>query len=477
MKSKPTTISNNKDCLRLFLNPEKHDSRRKQKTRSFDNPALFNKYFAPTHLGGSMLPKKSSLNKTNSQSNFLEDKHSSLFITKSQAHESDLPNNLFLKRGSRGHRKSNTSYLKSNLKSTINDIYSNMLIEDICRHKLNPSTSTINKTGKHSSSSGKTLNVLRDRNKSEFVQKTQKIVSTNSPINIFNIKNYNLLSHQNFKVSKRSQNKSEDVNDGACGEDRKSVGKPSVDVRRNIRDFFRQIDHKGNGPFSKIGKKPSTNFDHLPKFEFENVRKNFESEKKNTLKENMDSINQQLWDICGNGTRKSDKGVQKPFKKYYEVNFANCNIGSLVKDMAKQILLRKYTCKDDDKTKDVATPRGTDLKSVVFQECLSMTQEQIFFEELLLILNEKGVDLENLFAYCYERLKINVSNNGHESAKSSNYKILSESLSYLNSEFSIREEGSPIKFDNFPKKLAQMLQLDFDGLENDVYTSDGEDQE
>jgi hypothetical protein len=477
MKSKPATITNNKDTLRLFLNPEKNDSRRKQKTRSFDNPALFNKYFAPTHISGSTLPKKSSLSKTNSQSNFLEDKHSSLFITKSQANETDLPNNLFLKRGSRGHRKSNTSYLKSNLKSTINDIYSNILIEDICRHKLNPSTSTINKTGKHSSSSGKTFNGPRDRNHSHFIQKTQKIVSTNSPINIFNIKNYNLLSHQNFKVSKRAKNPSDSAHDNAGLEDRRSSKKPSADVRRNIRDFFRQIDQKGNGPFSKNGKKPNTNFEHLSKFEFENVRKNFESEKKVSLKENMEKINQQLRDICGTGDKKSDKGTQKPFKKYYEVNFANCNIGSLVKDMAKQILLRKYANKDDDKAKELPTPRGTDVKSVVFQECLSMTQEQIFFEELLLILNEKGVDLENLFSYCYERLKINVASNGNESAKSSNYKILSESLSYLNSEFSIREEGSPIKLDNFPKKLAQMLQLDFDGLENEVYTSDGEDQE
>ena len=423
------------------------------------------------------MPKKSSLCKTNSQSNFHEDKQSSLFITKSQAHESDLPMNLFLKRGSRGHRKSNTSYLKSNLKSTINDIYSNILIEDICRHKLNPSTSTVNKTCKHSSSSGKNINGLRDRNRSEFVQKTQKIVSTNSPINIFNIKNYNLLSHQNFKAPNRSQNKSEHISEEQGGEDRRSTGKPSVDVRRNIRDFFRQIDQKTTGPFTKVGKKPSINFDHLSKFEFENVKKNFECERKNAFKENMDGIGQQLRDICGSGMNKSDKGVQKPFKKYYEVNFANCNIGSLVKDMAKQILLRKYTAKDDERSKNVPTPRGTDLKSVVFQESLSMTQEQIFFEELLLILNEKGVDLENLFAYCYERLKINVSSNGHESAKSSNYKILSESLSYLNSEFSIRDDGSPIKLDNFPKKLAKMLQLDFDGLENDVYSSDGEDQE
>ena len=35
-------------------------------------------------------------------------------------------------------------------------------------------------------------------------------------------------------------------------------------------------------------------------------------------------------------------------------------------------------------------------------------QEQIIFEEALVILQEKGVDLENLFLYAYERLKINM---------------------------------------------------------------------
>ena len=129
--------------------------------------------------------------------------------------------------------------------------------------------------------------------------------------------------------------------------------------------------------------------------------------------------------------------------------------------------------KDDQDKLDHPFGNSVDFKSVAFKECLSMTQEQIFFEELLLILNENGVDLENLFAFCYERLKINVTNN-NDSIKISNYKILSESLSYLNSEFSIREENSPLKFDGCPKKFSKMLLLDFDSLQNELHSSNDE---
>jgi hypothetical protein len=44
----------------------------------------------------------------------------------------------------------------------------------------------------------------------------------------------------------------------------------------------------------------------------------------------------------------------------------------------------------------------------IIASILNYYQEQIIFEEALVILQEKGVDLENLFLYAYERLKINM---------------------------------------------------------------------
>ena len=103
-----------------------------------------------------------------------------------------------------------------------------------------------------------------------------------------------------------------------------------------------------------------------------------------------------------------------------------------------------------------------------------MNQEQLFFEELLQVLGNKGVDIENLFAYCYERLKIESASNNN-SMKDSNFKIFSDSFSCLNSELSLLEDASKIlnqKETNSPK--LKRLKLDMKNVKNEILSSNDE---
>jgi hypothetical protein len=88
---------------------------------------------------------------------------------------------------------------------------------------------------------------------------------------------------------------------------------------------------------------------------------------------------------------------------------------NLLKELAKEILLKGKTvnhCIDNipsyyQSLLPPETFHDNELQTII-ASILNYYQEQIIFEEALVILQEKGVDLENLFLYAYERLKINM---------------------------------------------------------------------
>ena len=94
---------------------------------------------------------------------------------------------------------------------------------------------------------------------------------------------------------------------------------------------------------------------------------------------------------------------------------------NLLKELAKEILLKGKNVSDNIDNipsyfQGQLPPEAIndkDLQSII-GGILNYYQEQIIFEEALVILQEKGVDLENLFLYAYERLKINMEEHGQE---------------------------------------------------------------
>merc|ERR1711976_249905 len=94
---------------------------------------------------------------------------------------------------------------------------------------------------------------------------------------------------------------------------------------------------------------------------------------------------------------------------------------NLLKEMAKEILLKgknvKHNIENIPSYYQSLLPPETmydnELQTII-ANILNYYQEQIIFEEALVILQEKGVDLENLFLYAYERLKINMEENSNQ---------------------------------------------------------------
>lgn len=116
-------------------------------------------------------------------------------------------------------------------------------------------------------------------------------------------------------------------------------------------------------------------------------------------------------------TKENIGNIQKSFKP---ISFSNLNIMNLLKEVAKEILIKSKMVNPNIKNltefcqkinEDISKKHAKDKdpeKQVLISAILNYYQEQIIFEEALAILQEKKVDLENLFVYAYERLKIKV---------------------------------------------------------------------
>ena len=171
---------------------------------------------------------------------------------------------------------------------------------------------------------------------------------------------------------------------------------------------------------------------------------------------------------------KSDFGSQKEYKKYHQVNFASTNINSLLKDIAKAKLQKKYNepKSREESQEESGNPkhgRGSSMKTQLIRETTSMIQEQLFFEELLQILGERGVDVENLFSYCYERMKIDVTP-VDQTVRS--HRLLTDNSSCVISEISVLDNASKVLRTNpIVSAKKKRLQLDIRNIKPDIFSS------
>ena len=121
-----------------------------------------------------------------------------------------------------------------------------------------------------------------------------------------------------------------------------------------------------------------------------------------------------------------DMETQTEVKKNKEIVFANLNCMNLMKEMAKEILLKGKSVNNNIDNipthfQSLLPPESINDAELQNQigSIMNYYQEQIIFEEALVILQEKGVDLENQFIYAYEKLKINMED-GNEDKKDEN---------------------------------------------------------
>jgi len=117
------------------------------------------------------------------------------------------------------------------------------------------------------------------------------------------------------------------------------------------------------------------------------------------------------------GPDKAERAMQTdPESLPMLIPYSNLNMMNLMKEVAKEVLVKGKMAKSSiENLEDFCEKMGMEMKSIdpekqeMIKYIFTSYQEQLIFEEALSILQEKGVDLENLFVYAYERLKIKIS--------------------------------------------------------------------
>lgn len=209
-------------------------------------------------------------------------------------------------------------------------------------------------------------------------------------------------------------------------------------------------------------------------------------------------------DKAGQVSLDKEKNKKKDFKP---ISFSNLNIMNLLKEVSKEILIKSKIVKPNIKNltefcqkinKDISKKHAKDKdpeKQVLISAILNYYQEQIIFEEALAILQEKKVDLENLFVYAYERLKIKVEEEsdkgeteGGETERS--FTIVTDASLASVSDFGYNEDMVRLEDDdefdmkNFKKKgqsyrkeeaSINVFELEFDKLVREEITDDEDD--
>lgn len=171
------------------------------------------------------------------------------------------------------------------------------------------------------------------------------------------------------------------------------------EFRTNFRDFFDQPpNHKLRVNFDSFVQKKTAFLNPKPPKQTD--------EKTQKLQEKMTKISQVLGRIADPKPAKSDAATAKKYKKYHEVNFVNSNVGDLLRDIAKANILERKPRTALAGVTTADSQWALTFKKAVIGESLRMMQEQIYFEEFLQVLAEKGVDVESMFSYCNQRLKI-----------------------------------------------------------------------
>ena len=197
------------------------------------------------------------------------------------------------------------------------------------------------------------------------------------------------------------------------------------------------------------------------------------------------------------------KSDSEPESEFKPISFSNLNIMNLLKEVAKEILVKSQVvnpkiknlnefCKQINAQISEKRPESKDPeKQVLITSILNYYQEQIIFEEALAILQEKKVDLENLFVYAYERLKIKVDDEeskkdgGSELDSQRSFTVVTDASLASASDFGLQagEGGDLVElehgFEHFKKKEAAVNQfeLDFDNLVREEISEDEDDSE
>lgn len=420
---------------------------RKQSADKTEKTISINSYLTPNNLGGKRLSAQ-QLQIQETKNSIFDLKKPSLQTNKKEV--SELRNEFFS--SAKFKPKKSTGNTASNcFNSTLTNLHLEMRGNSFSKGNFKKKQVREN-TPKAKKEIQKNGSFSKEKNLIGILEPQKQVKSNITPINIFNIKNYTILANTSENKQKHSAG---DLNDSLkLLRNKKSVFKNLKQLFQNNKSLNNQIS---NG-FEKDNAKTNLN----------QISKNQETENQKPAFLNLEKLIGEITDLK---IKKQEFSSQTSFQKYHQVNFSSTNINSLIKDIAKSKMLAKLAGSHADQT------QPTDSKSMngqIIKECVSMSQEQLFFEEMLLILGEKGVDVENLFAFCYERLKINTNASDNFQANAS-FKILNDSFSCLNSEVSVLENASTIlckKLKMSAKK--RKLQLDMKNVKPEIFSSNDE---
>lgn len=249
--------------------------------------------------------------------------------------------------------------------------------------------------------------VSRDRlsNNRRSVQAHPNLTITQrlSPIKIFTAsKNSSVLSRNRHF---REESLKRQVEFAKCQPPPNSQGQVNrVQTKRefktNFREFLEQVKSE----------KPKVNFENYiqRKTTILNHKKsgNLSEEKLNALQNKLVQIGTLIDRVSDLQTAAKDASNQKTFKRHHEVNFVNSNVGDLLRDVAKADILEQIRKVNVNSGQTTGGALELAMKKGIIAENVKMMQEQIYFEEFLTVLAERGVDVENMFSYCNDRLKI-----------------------------------------------------------------------
>lgn len=432
------------DLARLVKNRMSHDHR-KTAIELFGKEA---NYFIPN----SVCAKRGSfkkLNTPNLKPMFLQTRKSNAINSKKNSIEPQTDfcssiNNVV-------SRKSTHKFVRSCFNSTLSNIHREFKIDQTLKPIFKQKNSR-EFVSKSKNKSFQNLSMSGDQKRIGVLETQQNITSDHSPINIFNIKNYTVMGNTTELLQSKARN-------GLSFDENLVILNQKRPVSNQLKLFLnnsKSLNH--NNSLKTINK--SSN--HVKK---DTLDRQTESSLCHKSFGDMENL---IGRISRLKTCRIEQSTQKTFPEFYQVNLSSTNINSLIKDIAKSKLLKKFM---EDKSTQNTVANST--KNQIIKECISMTQEQLFFEELLQILGEKGVDIENLFAYCYERLKIDISWNCESNAeKDSNFKILSDSFSCLNSEISVLDHPSIVLRNNHKMSLKKRkLKLDMRNVKQEIFSS------
>ncbi len=145
------------------------------------------------------------------------------------------------------------------------------------------------------------------------------------------------------------------------------------------------------------------------------------------LSENLEAtIDEYLVRERSRPKRMLSKACQADQPKPLQIPFANINTPNLIKEHSRCFMLSKNTVNPSNENASGFFQRIKPVdrladcqKARIYRELFSLAQEHALVEESLRLLQEKGFDLEVLFAAAYDRLQIKGNDNKLNSARDS----------------------------------------------------------